>query len=79
MVPLPTIVAWPPTMTSVIVMGLGHDAVPDLLIQPDPDHRAQQPARLIVPQAPDLQVRQPLKLLARMARGEHQCERQLHL
>ena len=53
-------------------MGLGHDTIPDLLIQPDPDHRPQQPARIFVPQPPDLQVRQPPKRLAGVARGEQQ-------
>ena len=56
-------------------MGLGHDAIPDPLIQPDPNHRAQQPPRILLPQAPDLQVRQPPKLLAGVARGEQQPHR----
>jgi hypothetical protein len=56
-------------------MCLGQDAVPDLLIQPDPDDRAQQPARILVLQAPDLEVPKSPKLLASVARGEHQPNR----
>jgi hypothetical protein len=43
-----------------------------LLIEPDPDYRAQQPARILLRQAPDLQVRQPAKLLAGVTRDEYQ-------
>jgi stearoyl-CoA desaturase (Delta-9 desaturase) len=56
-------------------MCLGQDAVPDLLIQPDPDDRTQQPARILVLQAPDLEVPKSPKLLASVARGEHQPNR----
>ena len=58
-----------------VAFRLGHDAVPYPLIQPEPDDRAQQRARVLVAQPPDLEVRQPPKLLTWFACGEHQPDR----
>ena len=52
-----------------------HDPVPHPLIEPEPDHRAQQRLSVMLRQASHLQVRQPPERLTRLARGEDHPDR----
>ena len=54
---------------------LGDDPVADSLIQLEPHRRAQQRAGVAVAHAAHLQLGHVLKLLARLARGEHDPDR----
>ena len=54
---------------------LRDDPVAHPLVQHEPHRRAQQRARVAVAQAVHLQLGQVLKLLARLARGEHDPDR----
>ena len=54
---------------------LGDDPVADPLIQLEPHRRAQQRAGIAIAHALHLQLGQVLKLLARLARGEHDRDR----
>jgi hypothetical protein len=58
-----------------VARRLGQDPVPDLLIEPEADHRAQQRTGVLVRQTPHLQVRQSCELLTRLPRGEDQSDR----
>jgi hypothetical protein len=58
-----------------VAVRLGQDPIPDLIIEPEPVHRAQQRAGVRLLQASYLQLRQPPELLAGLACSEDQPDR----
>jgi hypothetical protein len=56
-------------------VGLRHDPVAHAVVQSARDGLRQESPRVLVAQAPNLQLRQPPKLLPSLPRGEHEPDR----
>jgi hypothetical protein len=58
-----------------VALRLGHDLIPDPIVDRPGQRRVQQRPRVALPQPPDFDLRQPVHLTARFPGREHQPDR----
>jgi hypothetical protein len=58
-----------------VAVGLGYDTVADAVVESAGDGPCQEGPRVLVAQAPNLQLRQSAKLLSSLPRREHEPDR----
>ena len=66
---------WQLQQSERVAVGLGHDAIADAVVESARDGPCQEGPRVLVAQAANLQLRQPVKLLSSLPRREHEADR----